>query len=117
MSATANPRRANGTKRDRLRRRVLREEHTCHLCDQAVDTTLRHGLPGSPEVDELVPVTYGGDPLDRSLCRLAHRHCNRLRWHGPVATARAKLAADPPKFAGDGTLRIAEVAPVTSRVW
>jgi 5-methylcytosine-specific restriction endonuclease McrA len=30
-------------------------------------------------VDELVPVSKGGDPLDRANCRLTHRHCNRQR--------------------------------------
>ena len=113
----ANPRRANGTKRDRLRKRVLREESVCHLCDQAVDVRLPHGLPGSPEVDEIIPVTYGGDPLDRTMCRLSHRYCNRLRWHGPIAVARAKLAADPPRFAADGTLMTTGAVPVASRAW
>lgn len=115
--AAANMRRANGSARDKLRRRVLREEDVCHLCDQAVDKALSHGLPGSPEVDELVPVTYGGDPLDRANCSLAHRYCNRLRWHGPVALARQRLAADPPRFALDGSLLMATPLPVTSRKW
>ena len=113
----ANPRRANGSARDKLRRRVLRDEDTCHLCDQGVDVTLPHGLPGSPEVDELVPVTYGGDPLDRANTALAHRYCNRLRWHGPVALARQRLAAEPPRFGADGSLLDTTPTPVTSRRW
>jgi len=90
----SNPRRANGSKRDKVRARVLREESTCHLCGQWVDVRLPHGLPGSPEVDELTPVTYGGSPFNRTNCRLAHRYCNRLRWHRPVEPARAELMAD-----------------------
>ena len=115
-----NPRRSNGTRRNKIRRRVLHEEDTCHLCGQAVDKRLPHGLPGSPEVDELTPVTYGGDPYDRANCRLAHRpprYCNRLRWHGPVALAQAKLAANPPRFAADGTLIDQRPQPVISRHW
>lgn len=69
----SNPRRANGARRDKLIARVRREESVCHLCEQWVDKRLPHGLPGSPEVDELIPVAHGGDPLARANCRLAHR--------------------------------------------
>lgn len=112
-----NPRRANGTKRDRLRKRVLREESHCHLCNQAVDVTLPHGLPGSPEVDEILPVTYGGDPLDRQNCHLSHRYCNRKRWHGPIHVARAWLAENPPRFAVDGSLLATAATATASRDW
>lgn len=114
----ANPRRANGTRRDKLRRRVLREESVCHLCDQAVDVTLPQWLPGSPEVDHVVPITYDGAEYDRDNVRLSHRYCNRLRWHGPISLARAKLAENPPRFARDGSLIDASaLRPVVSRPW
>lgn len=74
-----NPRRANGHQRDQLIKRVRREEDNCHLCGLPVDKTLPPGLPGSPEVHELMPVSKGGDPLDRDNCRLTHRKCNRDR--------------------------------------
>jgi hypothetical protein len=96
---------------------VLREEHACHLCGQGVNTRLPHGLPGSPEVDELVPVALGGDPLDRGNCRLAHRYCNRLRWHGPVALAQQALTLNPPTFNASGLLVNTALSPVTSRSW
>jgi len=51
-----DPRRANGTKRNAVKRRVFREESVCHLCDQWVDKGLPRWLPGSPELDELVPI-------------------------------------------------------------
>jgi 5-methylcytosine-specific restriction endonuclease McrA len=73
MSKGANPRRANGYRRDQVRARVLREETDCWLCGQPVDKTLKTPDPGSPEVDEIVPVSLGGDPLARANCRLAHR--------------------------------------------
>lgn len=113
----ANPRRANGTRRNRLIKRIKREESVCHLCGCWVDVRLPHGLPGSPEVDELVPVVYGGDPLDRSNCRLAHRWCNRKRWHRPVEPARTELHLDPPHFGPDGQLIDQRPTPVTSRAW
>ena len=113
----SNPRRANGTKRDRLVARVKREESHCHLCEQWVDKDLPAGLPGSPEVDELVPVTYGGSPFDRKNCRLAHRWCNRKRWHKPVAIGKAEIMADPPRFDASGQLVQVVLVPIVSRAW
>jgi hypothetical protein len=69
----SNPRRANGHRRDQVRRRVLAEEDICWLCEKPVDKTLKTPHPGSPEVDEVVPVSFGGDPFARANCRLAHR--------------------------------------------
>ena len=77
-----NPRRTNSTKRNALRKRVLREEDTCWLCNRPVDVSLPHGMPESPEVDEIIPVSKGGDPYDRKNCRLAHRICNQRRGNG-----------------------------------
>lgn len=85
MTIKPNPRRANGHRRNKVRARVLREETECWLCGQPVDTTLPPGLPTSPEVDEVVPVSLGGDPYDRSNCRLAHRLCNQRRGNGTRA--------------------------------
>lgn len=68
----SNPRRANGHRRDQVRRRVLAEESDCWLCGQPVDKTLKTPHPGSPEVDEVIPVSKGGDPFDRRNCRLSH---------------------------------------------
>lgn len=84
----------NGAARRRVRARVLREEHICHLCGMPVDKTLTKlwgshgprcadpGCPGctphpmAPEIDEIVPVSRGGSPYDRANCRLSHRRCN-----------------------------------------
>ena len=74
-----NPRRKHSTRRDRVRARVLYEEDHCWLCGQKVDKTLPHGQPGSPEVDEVLPVSLGGSPYDRKNCRLSHRICNQKR--------------------------------------
>lgn len=75
MSAS-NPRRANGHRRNLIRAAVLREEELCWLCGQPVDKTIPTPHPDSPEVDEIIPVRNGGDPLDRNNCHLAHRRCN-----------------------------------------
>ena len=42
----------------------MREESTCHLCGQWVDVRLPHGLPGSPEVDEVIRWLTGFDDAD-----------------------------------------------------
>ena len=81
-SPNANPRYANGHRRRQVRARVLREETHCALCGNQVDKTLPHGLEGSPEVDEIIPVSLGGSPYLRSNCRLVHRLCNQKRGNG-----------------------------------
>ena len=106
----SNPRYANGNRRRKVRRRVLLEETDCWICGEPVDKTLGKMLgvhssrcggsdcdgcvphPMSPEVDEVVPVSLGGDPFDRANCRLSHRLCNVRRGNG---TRPAKRRAKP----------------------
>lgn len=88
MSKT-NPRRANGARRDALRKRVAAMGLPCHICGLPIDYSLatyvdptdgktkRH--PMSFELDELVPVSKGGNPLDISNVAPAHRICNQKR--------------------------------------
>ena len=103
----SDPRRTNSTKRNKLRAQVLREETNCWLCGELVDVKLKHGLPASPEVDEILPVSLGGDPYDRSNCRLAHRLCNQKRGN--------KLPAEAIEAARN---RTQESQPLkTSREW
>lgn len=94
----SDPRRTNGTKRNKLRAQVLREETNCWLCGGFVDVKLKHGLPESPEVDEILPVSLGGDPYDRTNCRLAHRLCNQKRGNKLPAEA-LEAARGRTKFA------------------
>lgn len=58
-----NRRHANGWRRRQVVARVLAAYDTCHLCGRPVDKSLPPGLPGSPEVDEIIPVSKGGSPL------------------------------------------------------
>jgi hypothetical protein len=78
-----NPRVSNGHRRRELRARILREENICYLCGGEVDTKLGPGLPSSPEVHEVIPISKGGDPLDRNGCALTHRLCNQKYGAGP----------------------------------
>lgn len=78
-SSKPNPRRANGTRRSALRARVLAAYDTCALCGHPVDKQLPTPHPYSAEVDEVVPVAQGGDPLAWSNVQLAHRQCNQRK--------------------------------------
>lgn len=74
-----NPRRANGSRRSRLRARVAARGEPCHLCGCPIDYELPAGHPMSYELDELLPVSRGGDPLDIGNVAPAHRLCNQRR--------------------------------------
>ena len=41
------------------------------------------------EVDEIVPVSLGGDPLDFANVAAAHRICNQRRGNKPLHTFKA----------------------------
>ena len=91
----ANPRTANGHRPRQLRARVLAAYDTCAICGQPVDKALRSPHPMSPEVDELIPVSRGGDPLAWDNVRLTHRRCNRLKSNKSDEYARAQIERRP----------------------
>lgn len=90
-----NPRYGNGARRTKLRQRVLAAYDVCAICGQPVDKSLRTPDPMSAEVDEIIPVSKGGDPLDWNNVRLTHRRCNRLKSNKSDEHARALLAQRP----------------------
>lgn len=90
-----NPRNRNGARRRQLRARVLAAYDTCAICGQPVDKNLRTPHPLSPEVDEITPVSRGGDPLSWDNVRLTHRRCNRLKSNKSDEYARAQLTRTP----------------------
>ena len=83
--APLNPR--GGRPRTRLVRHVHQRENRCHLCGLEVDMGLDPNHPLGRSVDELVPIADGGDPLDPTNCRLAHRCCNSCRGRRPITVA------------------------------
>lgn len=91
MTPHPNPRRRNGSRRTKLRRRVLAAYDTCWICGRPVDKTLPPGHPLSGEVDEVIPVSRGGSPLEWDNLRLAHRICNQRRGNHTIQWARANL--------------------------
>lgn len=85
----ANPRYANGSARRKLRAWLKAQGRPCHICGQAIDYSLPAGDPLSFEVDEIVPVSKGGDPLDRSNVAAAHRICNQRRGNRDIGQKRS----------------------------
>ena len=83
-----NPRRANGSRRDKLRRRVAALGLPCALCGKPIDYSLPAGHPMSYELDEIVPVSRGGSPLDPRNVQPAHRSCNQRKGDGRRAPGR-----------------------------
>lgn len=81
-----NPRRSNSTRRNRLRRQVAERGAPCALCGKPIDYALPAGHPMSYELDEIVPVSKGGDPYDPANVQPAHRICNQRKGNG---TSRA----------------------------
>lgn len=89
MGKENNPRRSNGYRRNMLRKRVAAMGLPCHICGQPIrydlttyvdpvdGKTKRHPL--SFELDEIVPVSKGGNPLDINNVAPAHRICNERR--------------------------------------
>ena len=82
-----NPRRRAG--RDALVRRVRALGQPCWICGLPIDATLPAGHPLAFELDELVPVSKGGSPIDFDNCRGAHRSCNQWRQARSVASVIA----------------------------
>ncbi|MBR3328444.1 MAG: HNH endonuclease [Atopobiaceae bacterium] len=95
-----NPRYANGARRRAIRDRWRAIGAPCGICHHPIDYSLgmvtyytedpetgeriahRKPHPMSFVVDEIVPVSKGGDPLDFANTRPAHWVCNARRGDG-----------------------------------
>ena len=89
-----NPRHANGNARRKLVRRVKAEQRGCWICrafgrPDAIDYELPPLHPMAFELDELVPVSKGGSPIDYANVDAAHRSCNGWRGNRSVAEVYA----------------------------
>lgn len=102
-----NPR--AGRPRTRLVRHVHSRDTHCHLCGLLLRTDLRGtNHPLAPTVDELVPISKGGDPLDPTNCRAACRCCN---------TSRNNRDLTPEVLARCRTLSLSHRRTATIRAW
>lgn len=96
----ANPRRSNGSKRTALRNRVKAMGLPCALCGRPIDYTLPAGHPMSYELDEIVPVSLGGDPLDKDNVQPTHRICNQKKGNKLGTAAKMNLFPTSRKWVG-----------------
>ena len=86
-----NPRYSNGARRRAIRERWKAIGAPCSLCGKPIDYALPAGHPMAFEVDEIVPVSKGGDPLDFENTQPTHRVCNQRKGNGIVRKGK------PPK--------------------
>lgn len=105
MAAT-NKRRTNGHRRTQLSLWLRSQGRPCWICrafgkQGAIDYSLPPGHPYCFEVDELVPVSLGGDPYDRDNVDAAHRCCNQWRGNKSVEEV-LRLASKPTNVAAAG---------------
>ena len=91
----------NGAARRKVRAWLKAQGLPCHICGMVIDYSLPAGDPMSFEVDEIVPVSKGGSPIDRSNVAAAHRICNERRGNRPI---------EAPK-------RVRDLPCPTSRAW
>lgn len=68
----------------RLQRAVFATYTHCWLCGEVVDQSLPVNDRMARSLDHVVPLVQGGDPLDPSNARLAHRKCNSAKADGIV---------------------------------
>lgn len=87
----ANPRYANGAARRALRQWWRAQGLPCQVCGREIDYSLPTPHPMSFEVDEIVPVSRGGDPLSKENTGPAHRCCNLWKSDMTLDEAHAKL--------------------------
>lgn len=92
-------------RRQRIRRTLMEIQRECFLCLEPLDFSITDSRdPDFVVIDEYVPVSKGGDPLDPLNCNLVHARCNgrkgnRILRRGAFADKRA------------------ETRPRTSREW
>lgn len=106
---------ANGAARRKVRAWLKAQGRPCHICGRTIDYSLPAGHPMSFEVDEIVPVSKGGSPIDRSNVAPAHRICNERRGDKPLR--RVKASAHLKVGDTGNSDGVSHHKPVTTREW
>ena len=93
-----NPRYANPVAREQIRKRIKAQGLPCGICGKPIDYTLgyitdertgkRRMHPMAYVVDEIVPVSRGGSPIDMENCQPAHWICNARKGNGANRTKK-----------------------------
>ena len=81
---------ANGARRRALVARVRAIGEPCHICGLPIPPDAPPGTPLAFELDELVPVSKGGSPVDPGNVAPSHRCCNA--WRGNKSIDQVRLA-------------------------
>lgn len=95
--------RGSARKRHAIKQRLSAEQKQCFLCLEPLDFEISDWRdPLFVVIDEYIPVSKGGDPLDIANCNLAHNRCNgrkggRILPRGAFAKDRARAAGEKPK--------------------
>jgi 5-methylcytosine-specific restriction endonuclease McrA len=79
MSTGARDPRMRSGERRRLIKAAKQPGASCWVCGGTIDTTLKRGDPASFTLDEIIPRSSGGDPLDPNNTKPAHLSCNSRR--------------------------------------
>lgn len=77
----------NARAREALKKIVFAGHPPCYLCGLPIDYSLPKGLIGSPEMDDIIPVSKGGNPLDADNLRAVHKRCNGRRGNVDINVA------------------------------
>ncbi len=108
---------ANGSARRKVRAWLKAQGRPCHICGRAIDYSLPAGHPMSFEVDEIVPVSKGGSPIDRSNVAPAHRICNERRGNKSLRRVKTNPSAQLRLNDAGNSDGISHFKPVTTREW
>lgn len=98
---SSNPRYQNYTARENLRKRVRAMGLPCAICGKPIDYSLdfitdpntgkKRPHPMRYELDEIVPVSKGGSPIDPDNVQPTHRRCNRMKGDGDTKAYKALM--------------------------
>ena len=70
---------SNGSARRALRARIKAEGRPCAICGRPIDYSLPARHPMSYELDEIIPFSRGGSPIDYNNVQATHRMCNNAK--------------------------------------
>ncbi len=108
---------ANGHRRRSLVARVRAMGEPCHICGLPIPPDAPAGHPLAFELDELVPVSKGGSPVDFENTAGSHRVCNQWRSNKSVEFVAQIRSEVLKRFGGwSSPLQFTEMARSISKV-
>ncbi|MBR1555402.1 MAG: HNH endonuclease, partial [Oscillospiraceae bacterium] len=77
------------------KKKIYATQHTCGICGNPVDFSLKFPHPLSPCIDHIIPVSKGGHPSEISNLQLAHLCCNRQKSDKLAVRTESAYQKDP----------------------